>query len=225
MPHKFDTGLAKPQRTLIREAIIAKLAPLLTTANPARYVAAIKPLPRALRGEGDGDGFAMLKYEVAGKAPCILVAVGRKRYDSSVNPLEARGELEVAIYLVSSHARGIVSGRLAIDAVATADLTKDPGIEVMLEHVEELLLGQPLGIAGVDMLRPTDEDEVVTFEDFTAWELRFVVAVERVINPNRDETELVTSIEGKHEESGTAAVDGDIDIAPLVTLSNLDPET
>jgi hypothetical protein len=228
MPHDFDSGLEKPQRTLIRAAIADRLGALLTSANPPRYVTAIRFLPRIVRGEGDSEGLAMLIEVSRGKAPAIFIALGRRRpLDEMTDPLELRAELEVAIYLVSAHARDLVDGRLAGDGISTVNLTADPGIEVMLEHVEERLQGQLLGIAGTKEMRETDEDEVLTLAEYTIWEQRYRIEVERVIDPNRDETILVTSIEGRHREDGTADVPDDSvpQYTPITTVANLAPET
>jgi hypothetical protein len=224
MGHTFDTGLAKPQRTLIREALIARLG---ADRKLSRYVVAVKPLPRTVRGEGDGDGLAMLQATLGAKAPALLIALGHKRTEALADPLENHGELEVVIYVASAHSRDLVDGRLAGDGVSASNLEADPGIEVALEHVEECVLGQALGIAGVKELRQTEEDEVATFAEFTVWFQRYTVEVERVIDPNRDETILVTSIEGRHRESGTSDVPDDSapQITPITTIANLDPET
>jgi hypothetical protein len=157
----------------------------------------------------------------------LLVALGNKRTQSLGDPLENHGELEVVIYVASAHSRDLVDGRLAGDGISSSNLEADPGIEVALEHVEECVLGQQLGITGVKEMRQTEEDEVATFAEFTVWYQRYTVEVERVIDPNRDETILVTSIEGRHQESGIPAglPDGATDLDPLVTIANLDPET
>lgn len=224
MGQTYDTGLATAQRTAVRSGIVARLA---ADTKLARYVAAVKPLPRVMRGEGDGEGLAMIQAALGSKVPAILVALGRKRYEPLADPLETRGVLEVTLYVASAHARDLVDGRLAGDNVSAGDLEADPGIDTMLEHVEECLLGQQLGIAGTKEMRPTDEDEVATFAEFTVWEQRYELDVERVIDPNRDETILVTSIEGRHREQGTADVaDDDVpEYTPIVTVANLDPET
>lgn len=235
MPPVFDTGLDFPQRTLVRRAIVEKLGSLLTTANTPRYLAAIKRLPREIKGEGDADGLDMVKSVLAGKAPSVLVGLGRLRGGNSNDPTEATDTLEVLIYVVSSHMRDIVDGRLEIDGVAEASPTADPGIEVILEHVRQLLRGQALvyedeeedvQITATDMMRFVDEDEVATFADFTIWSQRYSIVLSPIVNPNRDEAEVVTSIEGLHVESGTAGLaDDEVDIKPLDTIANLDPET
>jgi hypothetical protein len=195
--HKFDTGLFRAQRTVIRESLCARLSPLLK-ANGG-YLASIVELARPLRGEGDEDGLALLARAVNGRAPCLVVALGKKNYDGTdTESLLVAGELDIAIYAVTAHARDHVAGRLAADVVSDSNRAADPGIETMLEHVEELLLGQELGIKGVLEVRFNDEDEVATFDDYTVWEQRATIKVQRDINPRRNSTAFVTSIEGRH---------------------------
>lgn len=232
MPHAFDTGLDKPQRTKIRDAIIARLAPLKKSANPALYVSAngIKTLPRPFRGAGDDEGREMLAQELQGMAPGIAIALGRTSFEArGTSAVESGGELEIAIYVVSAHLKGLVEGRLYGDAIAAAANTNDPGLFTMLEHVRELLLGQELAIDGVGPLRPQEEDEVATFADFTVWEQRYLVDVDIEINPQRGITQLLESIQVNTQLDGIDDDDtgsaGQL-LKPLITtVANLPPES
>jgi hypothetical protein len=222
MPHAFDTGETKAQRTRVREAVIARIADLRRTAASPRYLTAIKALPQPYRGEGDVDGLDMLLAAFNGQAPAVGIALGRKTYDEGgLEATAARGEIEVCVYCVSQHQRDLVDGRLAADVNATANLTLDPGIETILEHVEERLAGQELGLSDVGVLRPSREDIVGVFADITIAELRFTLEVDRTINPARGVAQLVTSIEAEHFEESLP----DDTVDPLVTtVTNLSPE-
>jgi hypothetical protein len=104
------------------------------------------------------------------------------------------------------------------DVVAAGDPTADPGVETMMEHVREILCGQELDVIGVHEIRPKTEDEVVTDGDGSLWEQRFSVAVETSVNPQRANSDLVTSIEAQHNLDGLADSD-----QPLVdTISQLE---
>lgn len=225
MGHTFDTGLAKPQRSLVREAVAGRLADLLKAAEPPRYLAAIKYLPKPMRGQSDEDGKAMLIEVLQGQAPAIAIAIGRKQYDrTGPNTLEQVGELELVVYVTSAHGRDIVEGRLSQDVSAERTLTADPGIETILEHVEERLLGQELGIETVSALAGGEEDEVATFKDMTIWSQSYTVTVDRTVNPARGITQLVTSAENR---VGLDGVSGDLDApenAFVTTVSTIDPE-
>lgn len=225
MPQVFDTGLAVPQRTAIRDAIVARLAPLKKTAIPSAYIAAngVKTIPRPLRGEGDEDGLAMIANALNNQAPAILIAVGKLTYEKGGSEaIEARGELDVVVYVASGHQRSHDAGRLFGDAFASASNSNDPGIFTMLEHVRERLLGQSLGVAGVDVLRAVDEDEIFTGDDATIWEQRYTLDVDVKINPFRGITQVVTEIQGLHKLKPDIPDGHALD--PLITtLADLEP--
>jgi hypothetical protein len=106
--HSFDTGLAKPQRALVRDAVLARLAPLRRTAGgaggaggelwggvwagswdvpwfgePAEGDAPPSLYVNALKGipsRLDRDDVDYILHTVGGQFPAILVALGRKTY-------------------------------------------------------------------------------------------------------------------------------------------------
>lgn len=225
MVHAFDTGLAKPQRTLIRAAIEAQLADLLKSARVPGYVRSIKHLPKTMRGHSDDDGRAMLLDALQGQAPAIAIALGRKTYDRiGPNTLEVTAEIEIAVYVVSANERGLVEGRLEQDSTAERTLTSDPGIDTMLEHVEERLVGQELGIDTVSALSAVGEEEVATHKDLTIWAQTYRVMVDRTVNPARNVTQKVTSVENR---LGLDGVSGDLSdpAEPFVTtVSDIEPD-
>lgn len=189
---QFDTGLARPQRTLIRQHIAAALAPMLKLNGG--YLHKIGVLPRPLRGR-DEDELGLLVSAVLGRSPCVLVALGAKSYESiGLDATEELGELEVAIYAVSSNARSFVEGRLEQDAAATSSANADPGIETMLEHCEQLLLGQGLGLSTAHEMRGRTEEEVYTFEEYTVWEQTYALKVSRDINVSRAIADICTVV-------------------------------
>jgi hypothetical protein len=195
--HAFDTGLLNSQRSTIRAALVTRLGALLKSNG--RYMRSVQPLPRAYRGEGDEEGESILSTAFQGQAPALGVALGRKTYEAAdIEAHIARGEITVTIYAVSQNVRAEVEGRLEMDKIGGASIDADPGIEAMLEHVEELLLGQSIPVAGTTELRPVSEDEVQTFEDVTIWEQVYTLNVERQINPHRAATVVATEIEGHH---------------------------
>jgi hypothetical protein len=204
--HAFDTGLHRAQRTTVRRALVDRLAPMLR--ENGGYLRGIIELPRYVRGESDEDGIGMLAAKFQGRVPGIAIALGRKTYEPT-DAGEANlvtGGLDLAIYVATGHGRDTLEGRLAADVVSHGDRGADPGIEVILEHVEDHLLGQELNIKGILELRGVDEDEVGTFADMSIWEQRYTVKVERKINPRRASTQLVTSIEGRHRLAEIPAV-------------------
>jgi hypothetical protein len=206
---RFDSGLYRPQRSSIRQALVDRLGSTLTgngkplLKSSGGYLARIGMLPRPLRGDAD-DELTLVWIALQGATPALCVALGRME----LTPLDGNesylGELEVAIYALSRNLRAFVDGRMAPDSVAAADPTADPGIETMLEHVREILCGQEIDLLGVHELRPKSEDEIVTDGEGSLWEQRFAVVVEVSVNPQRANSDLTTSIETQHVLDGLA---------------------
>ncbi|MEO7735520.1 MAG: hypothetical protein ABIY55_31490 [Kofleriaceae bacterium] len=194
---------------MIRTALVDRLAttptgngrPMLK-ANGG-YLAKIGVLPRPLKAESD-DELGFIWIALQGATPSLCVALGRME----VTPIDGNedylGELEIAVYALSKNLRAFVDGRMSPDVVASGDPAADPGIETMLEHVREVLVGQELDVIGVHEIRPKSEDEVVTDGEGALWEQRFTVVVQVSVNPQRASSDLVTSIEAQHELDGLA---------------------
>jgi hypothetical protein len=207
---QFDTGLPLPQRTALRRAIVAHLGtaptghgtPLLKSRGG--YVAAIGQAARTI-GDAEDLAILMAAFQNTAPSPAIAVALGDQRFTAMGIGAGDNwtGELELAVYAVSTHPRSLVEGRLAPDVTAAGDATVDPGIETMLEHIRELLCGQELGIATLHEIRPKAEREVATGADVTIWEHSFTVQVDVPINAQRAVSDLMTSIEAQVDiESG-----------------------
>ena len=213
MPHVYDHGGAVPQRTALRNALLTRLSVL---KRPTMYLHAVSALPTPLAAM-DEAADAYLSRAVGGRYPAVAVALGRGDAAPAGMPQShARKTIEVAVYVMSAHGRDYVEGRLSGD-VSAATVTNDPGIETMLEHVEELLLGRDLGVPGVSELRPVHEQEVWSGDDFTVWELLFTARVDRTINHNRLVTTLLAEIDARHEVEGA-----DPDNPEAVSLTTLE---
>ncbi len=196
--NRYDSGLHRAQRSEIRQILVDRLGALLFSNG--RYLRSIRQLPRPLKGDSPEE-IDLIVNELQGQSPAVLVAIGRKTYQAAGMEIPAvsyRGELELAVYVVCTNARARQDGRLSTDIAGQSDPLADPGIETVLEHIEELLLGQELNIKSVSELRPVSEDELATFGDLSIWEQRYTLAVERVMNPERDNGEALTAIEGKN---------------------------
>lgn len=221
--HHFDSGLYRPQRSVIRQALVDRLGSTLTgkgkplLKSAGGYLAKIGMLPRPLKGESD-DELAFIWVALQGAAPSLCVALGSMPMSPIDGNEEYLGELEIAVYSLSKNLRSLVDGRMSPDAVASGDPTADPGVETMLEHVREILCGQEIGIIGVHEIRPKSEDEVVTDGEGTLWEQRYTVLVEVSVNPQRANSDLVTSIEAQHDLDGLA----DSDQPFIFTVSELE---
>lgn len=194
MAHAFDTGLALPQRTLIRRGAVQLLSGLLR-ANGG-YLAAVIRWGGVVRGYTDERGIELLTEALNGRAPAIAIALGD--YDTSpagMGGFNFKGPMELTAYHYASSLRDETDGRTEIDAVGLASNLADPGLDVMLEHARELLVGQRCGAsATIKQIVPTREEELVTENGFTLWAQRYSVTVSSTINPNRGVTQILDEI-------------------------------
>lgn len=207
MAHVFDTGLARAQRTLIRDGVVLLLSGLLR-ANGG-YLQAVIPWGGVIRGYTDEVGIDLLRAELTGRAPAIAVALGdRVSEPAGQGGFVVKGAIELTLYHYANHLRSLTAGRTAIDAAALANDTLDPGLDVMLEHAEELVIGQRVGAAAVTNpvgetkrstpsikhIVPTREEELATDKTNTLWAQRFAVQVDRVINPKRSVVQMLEEL-------------------------------
>lgn len=210
MALRFDTGAPKAQRTQLFDAIAAALGDLYRSAAPPAYLRPTKRIARIVRPSvnetHDGFGLKLVEDASQGNMPCVLVAFGDAKYSAQgLDPIDSQAELDVQLLVVSSHLGGMETGRLAADTTANADATQDPGLDTMLEHVEERLMGQDLGVPGIHELRWHHVGEVFTAPEYSVWEVRATALLERHVNPDRAETRVVTEIEADHKLDGVPA--------------------
>lgn len=194
MAHVFDTALAAPQRTLVRNGVITLLSGLLV-ANGG-YLASVVPFGAVVRSYTDGDGIAMLYKALSGQAPAIAVALGTR----SSKPAGAGGfnwlcELELFLYFASNNMRDLADGRMGIDATGAASDAADPGLDVMMEHAEELVVGQRCGASDtIKQVRPDREEELSTGDELTIWLQTYNITLTRTIKEWRGVSQLLESI-------------------------------
>lgn len=209
MAHQFDTGETRAQRSLIRAAVVAKLAPLLSSNG--LYLRAIKPFAKVFAsrsGEELMDDLGFAQEVLQGQAPAILVALGDKSYKAGGTRSPQTSffaELDIRVYVLSEHNRAREAGRLSDDASSAVANSVDPGIDIMLEHVEQLLIGFTPDVNGAQCLRPTSETEIVTLPGISIWEQAYHCNVERWINPDRAITAMLLSIRNENNLENTAA--------------------
>jgi len=208
----YDSGLAGPIRTLVRNAVVAKLAPLGVAHSG--FLEAIVPIGFEVRGHDD-HSIDLLWNELNGKIPAVGVAALGMAFHASGAPDRSRAELAVEVYVVSSHRRGVTEGRTSSDAAA-ADLTQDPGIDVTLELIWQLLFNADLGIgARANPMKLTREVEIIADNDRTIWAQHWECLVTRDVNKNRDVTQLLTQMVSTLSQSRL-----DPDPVPLIVESD-----
>jgi hypothetical protein len=187
---------------MIRQAIIDHLSttptgtgrPLLRSAGG--YLNKIGALPMPLDGS-DEEVAGELWVALQGVAPpAICVALGGEDFEAlGIGGRNWTGELEVAVYAVSTNLRALVEGRLSPDALAATDPTADPGIETMLEHVRQLLCGEDFSLPTVHAVKPKSVRHKATGADVTIWEHRFTLGVDVVVDPQRANSDVAGDLE------------------------------
>jgi hypothetical protein len=194
MAHSFDTGLAVPQRTAIRRGAVALLSGLLR--KNGGYLSSVVPFGGVVRSYTDVEGLDALEKALNGALPGVAIALGdRISSPAGIGGPNHKGELEVFAYVASNHARDAVDGRFELDARAATSDSADPGLDVIMEHVEELLVGQRCGAtATVKQVRPEREGELVTTPPLTIWLMEFRVTVTRSIDKYRSVEQLLESV-------------------------------
>ncbi len=235
MAHAFDTGLARAQRTLIRDGVVTLLSPLLR-ANGG-YLAGVIPFGGVVRGYTDEVGIDLLKAALNGRAPSIAIGLGDRSSESAgVGGFNFKATLELVLYHYANHGRSLTEGRTKIDAAAIASDVADPGLDVMLEHAEELVLGQLVGgalaqnVVGekthraltIHRIVPTREEELATEAGVTLWAQRYNIMVTRTINPARGVSQMIEEIRTIVRPSDAAAAE--LDPPEVVELQNTTPD-
>lgn len=196
MTHAFDTGAPLAQRTLIRRGVISLLSGL---KKPAGYLIDVIPFGAVVRSYTDVDGVTMLIDAIGGRTPSILIALGDASSKvANISGFQAAKEIELLVYHASGHARNYLTGRHEMDVSAVASDGADPGLDVIMEHTEELIIGQYCGISppqpSIKQARPDREEELHTGAPLTIWLQTFRIPVTRVINEFRTATQLLESI-------------------------------
>jgi hypothetical protein len=218
--HAFDHGLSRPLRTMIRDGVVALLQGL--TTGEGGYLRAVVPFGGIVRGYTDELGVDLLWQTLNGRSPAIAVGLGdRVTKPNGMGGYNHSAELELVLYVMSNHQRSISSGRTSLDTPGAADTTKDPGLEVILEHAEELIIGQRLGgtettnpigevtraTSQIKQVIPTREEELRTDNTATLWAQRYAITVLRTINPRRGVTQMLEELRTVLRNSDEAVED------------------
>jgi hypothetical protein len=165
--HVFDTGAAKPQRTLLQQGAVAILAPL---KRPVGYLQDVIPFGACVRSYTDAVGTEML-VKAFNRTPAIAIATGtRAGYDRAIGSRMTYSTCELLVYIATQHSRDPQRGRQEIDNVAQVIPQADPGLHVMMEHAAELLIGAfPATSTTIKQIWPEREEELATTPEITIW--------------------------------------------------------
>lgn len=148
-------------RTNLEDAIIERLAPLLTRLGG--YLQAIRPY----NGEVHGPAPAEVLRELEGQAPAILVGIGDGKEEDASNRYVTREEITVEIFLLSNSMRSKLQRTRG-----------DGAIYLMLKDVRGLIAGWDHGITGVSVFKPKGDRPIVRSPGFTIWQVLYTVQAE-----------------------------------------------
>jgi hypothetical protein len=208
MAQDFNTGLSLAQRTLLRNAVVGQLAPLLRSNGG--FLASVKPVTvisdTRLR-DLDPEAVAEFKLILDGGGPAIAVGLGRGIGEKigQAGPHVAK-TIDVHIYALSNNARGAL-GRMVQDAASLASNVVDPGVEAALELAEDLLQGYQVGDAGGGTIHGLDwveEDELLTLQDLTIWRAKYEVKAERMKRRGKGITQAIVDLRARQIEAYAA---------------------
>ena len=202
MPHRFDSGLSVSLRRSVRQSVVDALQPLRKVCGG--YLSGeVLELPAPLRF-GTADDELALNDLLAGASPAVGVALGRSSF-RRVDPTGDRwaSSLTVAVYVMVRHARSVMSG-LAGDVMGS-DVTKDPGVEVVLEHVLERVAGLESAVPQIGRMILDSEEPAYYGVDWQVWEQLYRVEVDYQINRGRDIVGRARSVLIDHEHEGSPA--------------------
>lgn len=195
MSQRFDSGLPRAQRTLIRRSIVGALGELCRARGG--YLAHVGEMASPV-AFGSTDDEQRIVEALQGKSPAVLVALGERTFGGLER--ELRGTLLVHVYACSSHARDQLA-RVAGDVASDGSAQADPGLEAIGEHLFERLAGASLPAANADRLRPQREFLAYEGQDYTVLEQVYELLVTTDVNPARDHIEIVTEIAASHVDA------------------------
>lgn len=191
MTWAYDNGLASPIRTLLRDAIVAKLQPL---KKPVGFLEAVIPIGFYIHGPTDDLGIDLLEDELRGRAPAIAIALGDGKDEPAGDIDRSLSTVDIELYFVTDHKRGLTHGRVVGDVSAAAADTNDPGLDAMLELAWQLLFKSDLGIGTapkrrVQPLWRVGEGQLIADKDKTIWHQHWATKLTYDVNLQRATTQ------------------------------------
>lgn len=193
MAHAFDTGQLLPQRTRIRRGVVRLLSGL-TRANGG-YLMSVIPWGGIVRVYTDVDGISTLVNAI-GKAPAIAVSVGDRQGDpNTIGGFTSEDDLDVCVYMATDNLRNQLVWRQETDVAGLSNDQADPGLDVIMDHVKELLMGQRVDTGkDIKQLRCHREYELATTDTVSIWVQEYKIRAMVQISEARTVTQLLTSI-------------------------------
>lgn len=208
MTQPFDSGLTRSRRELVQDRIAVLVTPF-TVAQPNGFLEAVEPIDFEVTGSD--ETLNALETILQGRAPAIAIAALGSKGTQTGGPGSSVHELDVLIYFVSRHARGLVDGRARADAISDLALKSDPGIFAAMELVWSRLFDADMKPATSHPMKLVDDDPVAASPDLTVWRQRWRVRLTMDANLARDITqkflEAATKLHLQPDDPGKAEID------------------
>lgn len=181
----FDSGLGKPQRLVVIDAV-ADLLQRLHRQNGG-YLEAIETTSSIVDERRDDHDIVDIVDQLGGRVPGVLVSSADRDFDSAGAVSQWQGPLEVHVYFLTNSMRDRLT-RVGGDQESLATPTADPGVFVMMEHALMLLGGQKPGATNgsIKELRPTREHRIGTDGDHELWRQVYTVQMVNTLDHKRD---------------------------------------
>jgi hypothetical protein len=223
MSHSFDSGLAVPQRTLIRRAAVSLLSLL---KRPNGYLKNVRGIGGIVRSYTDEPDIENLLKE-CGPSPSIGVQLATRRFETlAIGCKQAKGPITLLLYFVSQHSRETIY-RHEADSEATADDHKDPGLDIMMEHAVELMHGQYPSATNftVKQIQIQQEEELVTNPEICIWMQTYELTTQSYTGSKEFRTaeQLINSIHWRTTTDPAEPLPPDPPVAPTTIDVNSDP--
>lgn len=174
----YTSGHARPQETLIADAVVERIG-LLDRAHGLflQHVGELPATPSRLQGEA----WDIARRQMGAQAPAAFVVLDSARTsagDSNCRTWQRDYEITVAVF--SKHRRDAITGPLNPDVVSDRENGQDPGIRAMCELIDTLLLGWELDVTDVYEMRPGSQGMQTVYAgvEGTLRELHYTVKAE-----------------------------------------------
>jgi hypothetical protein len=221
--HAFDSGLAIPQRTLIRRAAVSLLSQL---KQPTGYLLNVKAIGGIVRSYTDEPDIQRLIKE-CGPSPSIGVQLATRQFETlAIGGKQAKSNVTLLLYFVSQHSRDVLS-RHEADVEALANDHKDPGLDIMMEHAIELMHGQYPSQTNltVKQIQIQREEELVTLPEVCIWLQTYQLTTQTYTGSKEFRTaeQLIDSIHWRTTTDQSEPLPPDPAVAPTTIDVNSDP--
>lgn len=202
----FDTGHTKPLATLVAEAYLALLEPLVYDDGDAEndrgpYLKHLGRSPAGVDALLDGGEDAPPLQEIVAPLPACMVFVAGAKVDEELGGGDQlRWTFEVIIDVVTGYPGQWILGRL--DPDQDGDARRDPGCWAIAQHAIEYIANRTLpGLEAISdkPIKIVEQRGVASTPDWTAWRVVTTVnVIHDIKEPDERGAAEVAAVEVAH---------------------------